>query len=202
MTYELTFTLHSDWHIGSGEEGGSYADALVAKSAQGLPYIPGKSIKGLLRHAFETAAQHNWFGEHGEDVATYLFGHEGKQAECSQGVIQLSSAELSRAEQQFLTFHKSHQKYLYRVLQSTAVNERGVARNTSLRATQVVVPVTLVCELTFNHEHPNWARLQTLLTEAELVQCIDDALLLITELGGKRQRGFGQVTVTLNKEAA
>lgn len=51
----ITLDIQSYWHIGSGEEGGSYADALVLKNAAGLPYVPGKSLKGLYRDGFEKA---------------------------------------------------------------------------------------------------------------------------------------------------
>ncbi|MGB1217231.1 MAG: RAMP superfamily CRISPR-associated protein, partial [Saprospiraceae bacterium] len=48
---EYTIEFHSYWHVGSGLFGGTEADNLVNKDKVGLPYIPGKTLKGLLRQA-------------------------------------------------------------------------------------------------------------------------------------------------------
>ena len=47
LTYQIQF--HSYWHCGSGLAAGAGVDALVVKDANGLPFVPGKTIKGLLR---------------------------------------------------------------------------------------------------------------------------------------------------------
>ena len=49
---ELTYKIEmlSDWHIGfQGLDSATDADAFVLKDEKQLPYIPGKTIKGLLR---------------------------------------------------------------------------------------------------------------------------------------------------------
>ncbi len=51
----LKFRLSSYWHIGSGAGGDAVADSLVNRDAQGLPTIPGRTIKGLLRDAMGLA---------------------------------------------------------------------------------------------------------------------------------------------------
>lgn len=52
ITYRLKF--YSEWHCGSGLGAGADVDALVIKDAHQLPFVPGKTIKGLLREAVET----------------------------------------------------------------------------------------------------------------------------------------------------
>ena len=52
-TIRYTIEFYSDWHCGSGLASGAEADAVVIKDRDGLPYVPGKTIKGLVREAFE-----------------------------------------------------------------------------------------------------------------------------------------------------
>ena len=51
LKYEVEF--YSIWHCGSGLAGGASKDATVLKDINNLPYIPGKTIKGLVREALE-----------------------------------------------------------------------------------------------------------------------------------------------------
>lgn len=48
---EMTIEIHflSDWHTGSGFGDGAISDAILNRDADGLPYIPGRAIKGALR---------------------------------------------------------------------------------------------------------------------------------------------------------
>lgn len=180
--YILSFDIKSDWHIGNGQEGGAYADALVVKNHLNLPYLPGKSIKGLLRQAFQTAVYNQWFAD--ENILKTLFGYEN-EGEFSQGTIQVSSAQLSEAESDFFLKNKGAMKHLTRVLQSTAIDKTsGVAQEGSLRSMEVAVPMQLRAEITLTDNMP------------EFNQWLNDAITLITELGAKRHRGLGQVTVT------
>lgn len=41
----------SDWHVGSGLGDGAIADAILNRDADGLPWIPGRAVKGALREA-------------------------------------------------------------------------------------------------------------------------------------------------------
>ena len=52
LQYKIEFT--SFWHTGSGLSSGTESDIVVIKDKNGLPYIPGKTLKGLLREAAET----------------------------------------------------------------------------------------------------------------------------------------------------
>ena len=49
IKYKITF--FSNWHCGSGLAAGADTDELVIKDRNGLPYVPGRTIKGLLREA-------------------------------------------------------------------------------------------------------------------------------------------------------
>lgn len=183
--WQLEFALLGDWHIGNGREGGAYADALVAKDHLGLPVINGKSIKGLLRQAFHDAFAYGWLTGCTPDILTRLFGQAGTGLQ-DQGLIQISSARLSVNELQFLQQHPSAKQHLYRVHHSTAIDtQTGVAKEGSLRSMEVVIPLTLQAELSLATQ-----------TEWPFAQWLASSLPLIMAVGGKRRRGFGEVSVT------
>lgn len=183
--WQLEFSLLGDWHIGNGREGGAYADALVVKDHLGLPIINGKSIKGLLRQAFHDAFTYGWLTGCTPDILNQLFGQAGTGLK-DQGLIQLGNARLSAAELQFFQQHPSARQQLYRVHHSTAMNPHtGVAQEGSLRSMEVVIPLTLQTELSLSTQ-----------TEWPFAQWLSSSLPLIMAVGGKRRRGFGEVSVT------
>ncbi len=59
MTVRIDYTIHFDrsWHIGSGEAAGRYLDSLVRRDALGLPFVPGSTIRGLVRDAVRKLAE-------------------------------------------------------------------------------------------------------------------------------------------------
>ena len=46
-TIDYTICFFSPWHCGSGTSAGADVDELVVKDKNGMPYIPGKTLKGL-----------------------------------------------------------------------------------------------------------------------------------------------------------
>lgn len=190
---QLTFNITSPWHIGSGEEGGAYADALVLKNTHNLPYLPGRSVKGLLRHAFQSAQDNNWFDTPDStlNLTALLFGTEGEHL-ASQGMVQISNAQLSPNEVQYFVANKAAIKSLYQVQQSTAIDANtGTAKQGSLRSLEVAVPMDLSCEITLDTAHPHYNELKKL----PLLQWLANAAKLITHIGHKRTRGLGSVLI-------
>ncbi len=59
--YRLDFTQNAPLRIGTGF--GSVSDSDVAKDNRGLPFIPGSSLAGVLRSAFDCAVANALFGE-------------------------------------------------------------------------------------------------------------------------------------------
>jgi len=203
MDYTLTFKIQSYWHIGSGQEAAAYADALTLKDVNQLPYLPGKSIKGLLREAFQTGIDNQWFQNEtisGNKLLDSLFGSEGANGEYTQGLLQITNATLSDAEKNYLTKkdNKNALAQLYKVTFSTAIHEdTGVAKNTSLRSTEVTIPMTLQASMSLNTTNITEENKENVLTLQEhLLTWLDNTVCLITELGAKRHRGLGKVIVT------
>ena len=46
LNYKIEF--FSEWHCGSGLSAGADIDALAIKDSDGLPYIPGKTLRLLM----------------------------------------------------------------------------------------------------------------------------------------------------------
>ena len=53
---DVRATMESDWHIGSGEGRTKAIDSAVLRDAAGLPYLPAKSLTGVLRDRAEQLA--------------------------------------------------------------------------------------------------------------------------------------------------
>lgn len=82
----ITVEAETPLAVGSGETG-LLIDKLVAKDANFLPYIPGTSLAGVLRHSFDKSCADEIFGSGGEDgegskllvSAAMLIGEDGKE---------------------------------------------------------------------------------------------------------------------------
>lgn len=56
-TGKITITFLSDWHVGEGAGGVGHIDRLVRRDPQdGLPFVPAKTLTGILRDACERVA--------------------------------------------------------------------------------------------------------------------------------------------------
>lgn len=194
--YDLQVEFLSDWAITSGQGAGAYADIVTLKDENSLPYVPGKSLKGIARNAFQQAIDNNWFPER-NNWTEVLFGTEGANGETTQGALQFSSAELSGEEKRYFQVERKQVKFLYRTIHFTKINEEtGTAENGSLRAMEVVVPLTLRAELGLNKS----VLAQHEVKEVEAIDALSKALTLVTEMGAKRTRGFGQVAITIAEQ--
>lgn len=148
LNYRITF--YSDWHTGSGLTSGSDLDALVIKDRNDLPFIPGKTLKGLFKEAavemsrlagpvfFNDGFIQDVFGFWDDNIADEkLFPERGAAFFSNAELPEVLKEEISRC---FL------QPFLYRAVSSTAI-EGGVAKQGSLRRTQVTVPCDLYAEV-------------------------------------------------------
>lgn len=189
ITINYTIELLSDWHVSSGLSGGANTDSIVLKDDNGLPYIPGKTIKGLLREALEEINElqenkcskadiNKLFGEKKEDDKTTEENDFGTDSH-------FSNATLPQNEQNEIITNKLN-SYLYRNLSSTTINEKGLAKNKSLRAMEVCMPLTLESKITDISE-----------VEKELLKM---AMQWTRRLGMKRNRGFGKCIFNLKEQ--
>ncbi len=164
-----TIQFYSDWHCGSGLAAGADVDALAIKDKDGLPYVPGKTIKGLVREVIED------FYKDDLDFDR-LFGKSGDM----QGALFFSNAVISEDEKKVIVKNK-WQKNLYRSLASTAIDSNGIAVEHSLRKIEVAIPMILTGRITGCDENE----------EKILIK----GLGLIKRLGSNRSRGLGRCDI-------
>ena len=174
ICYKITF--HSYWHCGSGLASGADADLLVIKDKDGLPYVPGKTIKGLVREAVDLIYPDK------KDTEEYksVFGISGEKKEKSfRSASFFKDATLSEIERSHIIF-KGTSRHLYQTLSSTAITDDGIADNKTLRKIQVCIPCDLEGEI--------------LDVPKEMAETIMGSLKYIKRLGAWRNRGLGRCT--------
>ncbi|KAF0208381.1 MAG: hypothetical protein FD171_864 [Actinobacteria bacterium] len=82
-TFSLSIDMLSDWHIGSGAGRPGDVDRLVRRDADGLPYLPGKTLAGILRDGCELVASGLDDGARGAWAGwvDFLFGQQVQEGE-------------------------------------------------------------------------------------------------------------------------
>lgn len=188
LHYKIEF--FTDWHCGSGLAAGADVDALVIKDSNRLPFVPGKTIKGLVREAVEELKGFTYRGElpmeadnsFKEAFGIFQEGKAGEEMESFRGSLFFTNATLSVKEKEALVSNQV-QRFLFRSLASTAIEENGITSEHSLRKTEVVVPCTLYGEI---KEVP-------LAMKDTLIQ----ALHYIKRLGQNRNRGLGRCRIVV-----
>ena len=181
IRYKVEF--HTDWHCGSGLAAGADVDALVVKDKDGLPFIPGKTIKGLVREAIEEIRGFQ-AKERDELFDDTLGSFVEDKEDMKRGCAFFSNAELAEEERKAIVGNKVA-RFMYRSIANTAIGKDGIAKEHSLRKMEITVPCTLYGEI-LN------------VPEAFAVEIIS-ALKYIKRLGQNRNRGLGRCTFTIEK---
>lgn len=139
INYKVEFFTY--WHVGSGISGGTYADNLVLKDQNQLPYIPGRTLKGLFREASEEISRFNVSIISPEKIENVFGKKEGKGWE-DESITFFKDAVTSKTLAHKI-IESNKQDSLYQVLSSTKLNENGLADDGSLRQLEVCVPLSL-----------------------------------------------------------
>lgn len=193
MTIFYQIEFFSYWHVSSGLTGGTYADSVVNKDANGLPYIPGRTLKGLLRDSAELLC----FYSDGELVNRVfiesVFGIQPTQNDIVEeqktlaSRVFFSNGELSNYLQQELNDKENpHLKnHLYRIHSATQIDERGIAVDHSLRQIEITSPLTLYAFIDFFDNEPDHLE--------QLANCMKG----VKRLGLNRTRGLGRCQFSL-----
>jgi hypothetical protein len=184
----IEIDIRSFWRAGTGAGEAGGIDALCALDHLGLPYLPGRHLKGLLRDAVTRAIA---LGHIKDVTVDMLFGQPGFRRHsddllaCSlakPGCLRVDSAHLPEADCRAILGSNDSTamiSQLFRTIQSTEMNEcTGAAKNKSLRLEQVVLPLKLEFEVAG--------------PEGVYEKAIETALPLIRAVGQKRTRGLGR----------
>lgn len=181
LKYKITF--YSDWHCGSGLAAGADADQLVIKDKDGMPFVPGKTIKGLFHEAVDDYCAFS--KECDAKKIDECFGTEDRKGQESQGCLFFSNAHLLETEYNEIV-EASASEYLYRRISSTKIGEDGIAEDHSLRSMEVTVPCTVEGEI--------------MNVPDDMVDFIKKSSGLIKRLGLNRNRGLGRCKIEFEKE--
>ena len=188
IEYEIEFL--SVWAVGSGQGGGSARDNVVLKDVGNrLPYIPGKTLKGLLRDAAI---------ESGMDAAheTELFGHRKHGGadpmvpqDMKEGKLYFSSARLTAELIHKLERDKALVAGLYGTRSATRLDGNKQAVDHSLRKSEYCIPLTLQASIDLL-EMPQ---------DPNALEQLKNAMKLLRVIGENRYRGMGRCRLTLKK---
>lgn len=202
------------WHVGSGRGEGYHLDSVCLKDKNGLPFVAGKQLKGLLRHAVRRAEAWGWYLGYNLSagkIKTFeglLFGSDNQlnsRFDTFSGMLFVDNAHLAKQEYEFLASNQnaSIRQQLFSSLYQTAIDgETGTAIEHSLRGIEVVLPCQLYSELSLKLTAQDKDALtqQKAVMEQNLVwQIIEKALPLIDAIGAHRSRGLGEVIVSFDE---
>jgi hypothetical protein len=192
----LILDLKSYWHTGTGRGAGTALDAVTHRDSRGLPALPGRTVKGLLRDVVRQAEVLGWYGAQQPSVEEQLFGWRTRAGmsppdrvpQC--GCLHVGDAGLPAGTANYLAAHRELLPGLYRSHFSTRIDPTtGTAQEQTLRGAEVIVPLALRAQIVeIQREQPppaDWPALLQL------------ALPLLRGLGEFRTRGLGRVIATL-----
>lgn len=189
MNIKYKIEFHTDWHCGSGLAAGADVDALVVKDEKGMPFIPGKTIKGLVREAVEEIRGLQVKNLDGNFFDAFGFFEKDKE-QMEKGSMFFTNATLEQKKGQDeelkeydIIVSNNAVRFMYRDIASTAIDNDGIAKEHSLRKMQVVVPCTLYGEI--------------LNVPDDMADDIIQSFGFIKRMGQNRNRGLGRCTITV-----
>ena len=182
MNIKYRIEFFSDWHCGSGLTAGADVDALVVKDTDGLPYVPGRTMKGLMRESAQ---------ELGGDINLFnrIFGLSGDERPDSLGDKRIGECFFGNAmlEEGAAIVASGLTPYLFQTFASTAIDEKsGIAKDNSLRKIETVVPCTLKGEI---NNVPDGGE-----------ELLRKAMQMIKRMGTGRNRGYGRCMISIINE--
>ncbi|MGW2146804.1 RAMP superfamily CRISPR-associated protein [Nonomuraea bangladeshensis] len=202
---DLRLHMLSDWHVGMGTAARGRAARQVLRDADGLPYVPAKTLIGVWRDACEVAARA--LGGSWHDWVEYLFGSQRSHYESENAKPPHAGMAGPRSAALLLNGSLRVPGRLGQVLagrprlrEAVVFVKAGVALDPRSRTT---------VERKFRYEEMARGGM-TLAGSAELADELDEdqlacalALLwagatLVETIGGKRRRGAGRCRLELS----
>ncbi|MFP4692352.1 MAG: RAMP superfamily CRISPR-associated protein [Halothece sp.] len=208
--FNITITMNSDWHIGSGASRGEI-DSAVQRDRDDLPYIPAKTLNGILRDGCEQVAyalddrnsQGKW-----QHWVNFLFGNQPALADREQAEIDpypafvfIHSAVFDESFRKALKGKPDLKSAIAFMKAGVKIcPETGSAMPDHLRFEEVVrqgaILTSKQCGFNFDDGIP----------VSEEQQKTAYALLIagtkmIEHIGGKRRRGHGNCRITIDSQS-
>lgn len=210
----MDISLLSFWHCGTGRGRSAVLDGIVARDPAGFPYLPGRSLRGLLRDGVRQLEELGCLPANSE---LFLFGDPGFETETvagnpvprrgtRPGRLVVTDARVNRDLVSHMAALPGHERagllsMLFRTLTMTAVNEHGVVKHGSLRAIEVAVPLGLTAriELIDRPVLPHAPFENEAEMEAAWADTVGQAAGLVKAVGAYRSRGFGRCCMVLGE---
>ena len=187
----IQIELQSDLAAGSGYAFGTNIDSDIVYDDVGLPYIPSRRIKGVMREAAENIAivlKH---------PVSVLFG-KGKENDTTGIMVEDGLLENHASIRKMLVFEKdvSDQDVLslFTSVRTQTRMEDGIADDKSLRK------IRLVNQYSPMEKGKNLVFFAPVSCQEEWEEDIKNILLAVRSIGLKRNRGLGSVKCSLGTE--
>jgi len=184
----LEITMHSDWHIGTGSSGEGNIDRRIARDENGFPFIPAKSLTGILRDSCEEVLSYLGLDADPEmdNWATYIFGRANVSSN-----LRIRAAKMDKASRDYLlSFDVAERSVLSKALATikpgVAIDPlSGRAKDDNLSFLEVARPMVLT------------ASVELLDSTPEVLSLFVSACRLVEYIGAKRRRGLGRCSIRL-----
>ncbi len=176
------------WHCGGGRSSGDYLDVLAERDSLGLPFVPGRLLKGLLRDALVRCEA---FGHAPHGTAVALFGARKSEPQPAPGSLRVADARLPEALRHWLRAPGStaYRQALSRELFTAAVDETtGITTERRPRGMEAIVPLTLEAEL---------RPIAGSAPPSDWRDSVATALPLIGAVGAYRTKGLGRCEIRI-----
>lgn len=192
--YTLRITLLSDTLIGHAEGFGAAIDKDSVFDEVGLPFIPGKRIKGLLREQADLLDKHRTPSNYERSFSDIVFGLSGKTETNSESMtvsnFTLPEYKKNRSTLAYLiekneVSRSEIQEYFTSLRMMTSIDENGIAKPTSLRTFRVLKKgLVFQGEISFEERYAG---------------DLQKVVALTRRLGSSRNRGLGHITCSLEE---
>ncbi len=199
ITLKLKIDFESKWHTGSGE-GGLHADRLIRKDARNRPYIPGSTLKGVVRESCERLSRTLEFPEPVDphDTAVDKPGAFAPLSEAASPVDRLFGNHYEGANLFFRDARlEKPPPYGYLKYQSRVCKYRalGTAREKHLFSGEYAEPLQF--QTVIEGGHDDLAAFDE--GDPPFAYCLFIAgILNVDRLGGEKSTGCGRLRITFD----
>ncbi len=196
-TLKIQIRFLSDWHVGEGAGARGHVDAIVRRHPlDGLPYVPAKTLTGILRDGCERVAygldsgkeQGPWHA-----LLRHVFGSNQEDTvdpTAREACLSVGPATLGSSLRRAIVETPGMSEALVFIKPGVKLDDQGVAESQMLRFEEAVLAgAELQAPIALN-------RLSGEARDAALALVAAGALA-VERLGAKRRRGSGRCTLTL-----
>lgn len=176
INYKITF--YSYWHAGGKDGANKEVDNAVLKDKNNLPYIGGRTMKGLIKDGARFVNKYQPSLVSDDFIKTFFKEGDKKYEENETVENKFSSATLG------FTIVKKKTHLLYHKKSNTAIEQDKQAKNSSLHTTEVTIPLTLM------------GRIENFTGDEKMLKL---SIKAVKKLGEKRFKGLGRCKIEIIK---